>query len=46
LVRSRRYVPRRAGGTGHGGLLVADGKQPVTVYDEKFYKWNIHYATK
>jgi len=27
-----------AGGAGHGGLLVADGKRPVTVYEEKFYK--------
>jgi len=27
-----------AGGAGHGGLLVADDKQPVTVYEEKFYK--------
>jgi len=32
-----------AGGAGHGGLLVADGKRPVTVYEEKFYKWNIHW---
>ena len=27
-----------AGGAGHGGLLVDDGKRPVTVYKEKFYK--------
>ena len=45
----RRYVPRHCslgfdvmyhstGGAGHGGLLVADGKRPVTVYEEKVYK--------
>jgi len=25
-----------AGGAGHGGLLVADGKRPVTVYEHNF----------
>jgi len=35
-----------AGGAGHGGLLVADGKRPVTDNEEKFYKWNIGYTVQ